>query len=127
MVLLYYVRIFVNINMFQLCIAERLKMEIKVGAKLKDIELETSQGGTRLYSLVCKSTLIPLEFNLVKESELGNGVIATFKGYRIKCTDYIRFVMSNPMALLELPTYDRVAVDYALLFLNSDEVVNTVS
>ena len=79
----------------------------------------TSELGKRYYTLRCKSALVPMKFELLKDYKKES--IATFAGYRIIGTNRVRFVTENLMALLELPPHDRAAIDEALAILNSDE------
>ena len=95
-------------------------MKINSGDNWKEFSLKTSELGTEKYILCCTiSSSVPIEFELARDGR--KGPIATFLGYKVELSDYIRFVVKNPIALLELLPYDRAAVDHALYLLNSDK------
>lgn len=94
-------------------------MKIKAGEKWKEFTLQTSKYALR-YAV---SSLEPFKFELLKDKR----IVASFLGYKVDYNRYIRFVVSNPMAIFELPSYDRAAVDHALYLLNSDITTEIVS
>jgi len=97
-------------------------MKICSGDKWKEFGLRISELGTREYVLKCiLSSSVPIQFELSREGR--KEPVAIFLGYQVEMSDYVRFVVKNPIALMELEPYDRAAVDYALYLLNSDEMV----
>lgn len=97
-------------------------MKFKTGVEWKKFSLRTSELGSKEYVLKCTiSSLVPIEMELSRKGR--KDPVAIFLGYQIERTDYVRFVVKNSTALAELLPYDRAAVDHALYFLNSDEMV----